>query len=310
MKNTYAIWRKEPVLIKRFINFLLPALVRVVYYLSLLLPEKVFIGIFRKLSLLYFRLVTRYRRKIRENLGIAFGTSLDDQEIERITNAVAENVGSHFAETVITTTSKQETVLAKIGIEGVENLERALSRGKGVVAVGAHLGYFTVLSVKMIREGYPFNMLIRDPDSQEIVKVFRKLQKQQGGHFIPINHWREALREILRCLRKNEVVCFLSDERKKGSDVEVDFFGRTVLTATGPAVISLKTGAPIVPIFIVRTGEDSHTIFIEPQLHVDRNGTITDTVTTVIAACTNMIERYVRKYPEQWFWFKNRWSRT
>ncbi len=310
MKNTYAIWRKEPVLIKRFINFLLPALVRVVYYLSLLLPEKVFIGIFRKLSSLYFRLVTRYRRKIRENLGIAFGTSLDDHEIERITNAVAENVGSHFAETVITTTSKQETVLAKIGIEGVENLERALSRGKGVVAVGAHLGYFTVLSVKMIREGYPFNMLIRDPDSQEIVKVFRKLQKQQGGHFIPINQWREALREILRCLRKNEVVCFLSDERKKGSDVEVDFFGRTVLTATGPAVISLKTGAPIVPIFIVRTGEDSHTIFIEPQLQVDRNGTITDTVTTVIAACTNMIERYVRKYPEQWFWFKNRWSRT
>ena len=294
---------------KRFVNFLVPVLVRVLYYLSLVLPLKVYIGLFAKTSSLYFRLVTRYRRKIRENLEIAFGSSLEDQEIERITSAVAGNVGSHFAETVITTTPKREKVLAKIDLNGVENLERALAQGKGVIAVSAHLGNFTVLSIKMIREGYPFNMLIRDPDSKEIVKLFRKLQKQQGGHYIPINKWREALREILGCLRKNEVVCFLNDERKKGSDVEVDFFGRPALTATGPAVISLKTGAPIIPIFIVRTGEDSHTILIEPQLEVNHRGDISDTVTRVIAACTKIIEKYVRMYPEQWFWFKNRWSR-
>ena len=294
---------------KGFVNFLVPVLVRVLYYLSLLLPLNVYIGLFAKTSSLYFRLVTRYRRKIRENLEIAFGPSLEDQEKEKITNSVAENVGSHFAETVITTTPKQETVLAKISVSGIENLERALSQGKGIIAVSAHLGYFTVLSIKMIKEGYPFTMLIRDPDSQEIVKLFRKLQKQQGGHFIPINKWRVALRDILGCLRKNEVVCFLSDERKKGSDVEVDFFGKTALTATGPAVISLKTGAPIVPIFIVRTGEDTHTIFIEPQLEINYRGDIPETVTTVMADCTKIIEKYVRKYPEQWFWFKNRWSR-
>jgi KDO2-lipid IV(A) lauroyltransferase len=101
----------------------------------------------------------------------------------------------------------------------------------------------------------------------------------------------------------------LSDERKKGSDVEVKFFGHTALTATGPAVISLKTGAPIVPIFIVRTGEDTHTIFIEPQLGIHYHGVIADTVTAVMADCTKVIEKYVRRYPEQWFWFKNRWSR-
>ena len=108
---------------KRFVNFLVPVLVRVLSYLSLLLPLKVYIGLFAKTSSLYFRLVARYRRKIRENLEIAFGSSLEDQEIERITNAVAENVGSHFAETVITTTPKQEKVLAKIDLKGVENLE-------------------------------------------------------------------------------------------------------------------------------------------------------------------------------------------
>lgn len=89
----------------------------------------------------------------------------------------------------------------------------------------------------------------------------------------------------------------------------MDFFGHPALTATGPAVISLKTGAPIVPVFIVRTGEDAHTIFIEPQLVINHRGDISETVTTVIAACTKMIEKYVKKYPEQWFWFKNRWSR-
>ena len=270
---------------KRFVNFLVPVLVRVVYYLSMLLPLKVFTALFTAASSLYFQLVTRYRRKIRENLEIAFGPLLEDREVERVTNKIAENIGSHFAETIITTTPKQNRILAKIGIEGVENLDKALAQGKGVIAVSAHLGDFTILSVKMIREGYPFTMLIRDPDSKEIVKLFRKLQKQQGGHYIPINQWRVALREILGRLKKNEVVCFLNDERKKGSDVEVDFFGHPALTATGPAVIALKTGAPVVPVFIVRTGEDSHTIFIEPQLAVNHGGDISGTVTTRSTTC-------------------------
>ena len=110
--------------------------------------------------------------------------------MERITTAIAENVGSHFAETVITTTPKQQMVLTKIGVKGVENLERALSNGKGVIAVSDHLGYFTLMSIKMIREGYPFNILIKDPDYKGIVNLFRKLQKKQGGYFISINNWR------------------------------------------------------------------------------------------------------------------------
>ena len=283
---------------KRFINFILSILVRVVFYLATILPEKIFTSIITSLTSLYFRFARRYRRKINENLNLAYGSSIADQEIERTTDSIAQNIGLSLAETIITTTSKQNSIL-----------ERITSKGKGVIAVSAHLGNFTILAITMLKKGYPFNILIREPDYSAIVKIFRKLKKRQGAHFIHVNQWRDALRQMLTCLRKNEIVCLMSDERKKGSDVIVDFFGQPALTATGPATLALKTGAPIVPIFIVRTGKQSHTIFIEPQMDVAREGDPTQSIVAVTATYTKIIEDYVRAYPEQWFWFKNRWAK-
>ena len=272
------------------------------------LPEKILAGIFTTGASIFFRFSRRYRKRIKKNLQIAYGPSLNSNTFDTITDKLAYNCGISALELLFSATNRHEMTFNSIRIQGGENLDRALENGKGVVAVSAHLGNFTLIGPKMVAAGYPFSMLIKELEYTGIARTLRTIQDMQGGRYIYIKPWREALRQILTCLRKNEVVCLLSDERKGQSEVHVDFFGHPAQTATGAAVFSLKTGAPLVPIFIVRHEDGSHTIFIEPQLNVNLSGNQKEDITSLTAASTKAIEDYVRKYPDQWFWLNNRWK--
>jgi KDO2-lipid IV(A) lauroyltransferase len=222
---------------------------------------------------------------------------------------VVKNLGLIFAETLLSSTKKRDTILDKISVQGTENLDNALSCGKGVMAVSAHLGNFSLVGVKMLRAGYPFAMLVKESKYTGVASAFRAIQKEQGGHYIYTEPWSKALRHIMSGLRNNEIVCLLADENKKHSETVVEFFGHPAPTAEGPAVLSLRTGALVVPIFIVRHTDSSHTIFVEPHLTPLLTGNRAEDIFTITTAYTNVIEHYVRKYPDQWFWVNRRWKK-
>ena len=294
---------------KTLIYGLLAVLLRIVFFLTNCLPERATFTFSQKLASLFMFASRRYRRRIKEHLRIAFGSSCDEQQVQNLTGKVTENLGLIFAETLLSSTKKRNTILDKISIKGREHLDHALSCQKGVVAVSAHLGNFSLLGVKMLRAGYPFTTLVKESQYPGLARATREIQKKQGGQFTYIEPWSKALRRITTSLRKNEIVCLLADENKKYSDTVVEFFGHPAPTAIGPAMLSLRTGAPIVPIFIVRHQDLSHTIFIEPHLTPVLTGTISEDIFTITTAYTRLIERYVRKYPDQWFWINRRWKK-
>jgi KDO2-lipid IV(A) lauroyltransferase len=286
----------------------LDLLLKLVTLLCNHVPEKLLASIFTACASIFFWHSRRYRKRIKKNLQIAYGPSFNSNKFDAITHQLAYNCGISALETLFSATNRKEMTLNSIRIQGRENLDRALENGKGVVAVSAHLGNFTLIGPKMVSAGYPFSMLVKELEYTGIARTLRTIQNMQGGRYIYIKPWREALRQIVTCLRKNEVVCLLSDERKGKSEVQVDFFGHPAQTATGAAVFSLKTGASLVPIFIVRHEDGSHTIYIEPQLNVELSGNQKEDILSLTAASTKAIEDYVRKYPEQWFWLNNRWK--
>ena len=288
---------------------LLAALLRIAIFLTNCLPERATFTISEKVASLFMFSSSRYRRRIRKNLQVAFGSSCDDQQVQNLTGEVAKNLGLIFAETFLSSTKKKDTLLDKISVHGTENLDNALSYGKGIMAVSAHLGNFGLLGAKMLSAGYPFTMLVTESKYPGMVRVSREIQKKQGGQFIYVDPWPKALRHIMGCLRNNEIVCLLADENKKHSETVVEFFGHPAPTAKGPAMLSLRTGALIVPIFIVRHADLSHTIFIEPHLTPVLTGNMAEDIFTITTAFTKVIEHYVRKYPDQWFWVNRRWKK-
>jgi len=294
---------------KTFGYYILGRLLRGLFFLTNYIPNKAIFSFSKHTSSVFIRFSHRYRRRIARNLQIAFGNTTDNKKLAQIAQSLSENLGLNFAETLISSTAKKKPLLDSIQIHGIEHLEKALSHGKGVLAFSAHLGNFTLIGLKMAAEGYPFHMLVKDPRYPAVAEAFHVMQEGQGGHFIYVEPWERALRQILSCLRKNEIVCILADEKKSKTGVLVDFFGYPAPTAPGPAVLALRTGAPLVPIFIVRRDDGSHHIYIEPQLELSLNGDRSSDIPAVVSAYTKVIENFIRMYPDQWFWINNRWKK-
>jgi len=294
---------------KTFGYYILGRLLRGLFFLTNHVPNKFIFSFSKHSSSFFVRCSRRYKKRITNNLKIAFGNTIDNKKLVQIANSLSENLGLNFAETLISSTAKKKSLLDSIQIHGIEHLEKALSHGKGVLAFSAHLGNFTLIGLKMAAEGYPFHMLVKDPRYPAVAEAFHVLQKGQGGNFIYVEPWEKALRQILSRLRKNEIVCLLADEKKSKTGVIVDFFGHPAPTAPGPAVLALRTGAPLVPIFIVRSNDGLQHIYIEPQLELDLNGDRSSDIPAVVSAYTKVIENYVRMYPDQWFWINNRWKK-
>ena len=162
------------------------------------LPEKTLAGIFTAGASIFFRFSKRYRKRIKKNLQIAYGPSFNSNKFDAITNKLAYNCGISVLETLFSATSRQEMILNNIRIQGRENLDRALENGKGVVAISAHLGNFTLIGPKMVAAGYPFSMLVKELPYVGIARTLRRIQDMQKGRYIYINPWREALRQIRR----------------------------------------------------------------------------------------------------------------
>jgi len=288
---------------------LLGILLRGLFYLAEHVPSSIIYAISKYSSSLFMRFSSRYQRKITRNLKIAFGESCDSKKVAAITSTLAQNLGLNFAEMLISATDKRKELLDSIQIHGLEHLDRALTAGKGVIAFSAHIGNFTLIGPKITSAGYAFNMLVKDPRYTGVAEAFHILQQGQGGKYIYVEPWEKALRQILSCLRKNEVVCMLADEKKTKSDIFVDFFGYPAPTAPGPAVLSLRTGSPLLPVFIIHGNDGRHHIYIEPLLELALNNDRTRDIHTIVASYTKVIEDFIKRYPDQWFWINDRWNK-
>ena len=242
------------------------------YLLLPLLPLKASYAIARVLSKLSLKLLKKQRNTILGNLEVAFGDTMHKEEKKEIAQEMVTNLFKGFFEGFCISSPFRKKVDDIITIEGRENLDQALSRGKGVISLSAHFGNFTLLGAVIVKENYPFHMVIRHPKSKPVARAFQLFRDLSGQKTIATQPWRESSKKMLRCLRNNEIICLITDENKRRGGIKVDFFGQKSPTAIGPAVFSLRTGAAIVPTFIVRQKNDTHKIIIEPPLEFNLTG--------------------------------------
>jgi len=272
-----------------------------------LLPLKASYAIALALPTISLKLLKKQRNTILDNLELAFGDKMSNEEKMEIAREMVTNLFKGFFEGFYFSSPFRKKVDGIVTIEGRENLDKALSRGKGVIALSAHFGNFTILGAVMVKENYPFHMVIRDPKSKSVARAFRVFRDSSGQKTIVTQPWRESSKKMLRCLRNNEIICLITDENKRRG-VKVDFFGQNTPTAMGPAVFSLRTGAAIVPTFIVRQKDDTHKIIIEPPLEFNLTGDQTEDIRHITSIFTERIESYIRAYPAQWWWLNRRWK--
>jgi KDO2-lipid IV(A) lauroyltransferase len=256
-----------------------------------------------------FFFVKKYRERVISNLSVAFGREKDMGEIKTL----AKEVFFHFTLTpleavyVMANTPPFEKSILKIRMKGKEHLEAALAKKKGVIALGAHLGAFTLLGMRLGVEGYPFNFMINQKTFPTLWKRLNAHQEIVGQKILSPKPATTSIKKSLNCLRRNEILYLIADEQQIYGGLPVPFFGKTAYTPPGPAIFSLKTGAPILPMFIVREKGIPQTLLIRSPVEIELTSDEKKNTELLTAKFTKVIEDIVREYPSQWSWLNRRW---
>jgi KDO2-lipid IV(A) lauroyltransferase len=201
-----------------------------------------------------------------------------------------------------------ERFLLKIKIKGKEYLDASLTKGKGVIALGAHFGSFTLLGSRLAVEGYPMNLIINEGNFPRIWKKLATYQGIVGQKTFSPKPATSSIKKSLNCLHRNEILYIVADEQQRRGGIPVPFFNRKAFTPLGPAIFSLKTGAPILPMFIVREDGLQRTLVIGPPIEMNRTSDEKKDTERLTAVFTKAIEEMVREYPSQWAWLNRRWK--
>ena len=215
------------------------------------------------------------------------------------------NVGRSFAE-IAKFASLRGELERYVSIDGLEHLQGALAQGKGVLAVTGHIGNWELLAAYCAGIGLPVDVIGRRPDNALLSRLL-VTTRARGGVTTILRDTPQAGRAILKTLRANRILALLIDQDTRGPRVFVPFFGRLAGTPSGVATLALRTGAPVVALFISRRPEGGHVIRVLPPFAPADPAR--DDAESLTAAYTKVIEAHVREHPEEWVWWHRRWRR-
>jgi len=263
------------------------------------------------LGLLIYRFDHRHRNVVLNNLNIAFGQETSSAEFHELCKQSFKNLGRIFFD--IGWISISNKTLDLYEVQGAEYLRRAYLQGKGVLIVTAHFGNWELLReagyMVLKKYGWQSNIVARRLDFEPLERFFQELRTQWGTRVLPTrkNTYQSILDLLKDKAHKNNIV-LLNDQRVDWYEgVFVDFFGTLACTNIGLARLAKKTGAPVIPLYVIRT-ENGYIGQFQPEIpwiHTDDD--YWDLAVNTQRYNQN-IEAMIRKYPEQWFWVHNRWK--
>ena len=258
-------------------------------------------------GLLWYALDGKHRSIVFENLATAFSETMDLQERRLLARKVMARLMRMFFDMGRYLRLDSKELEARFRVEGIENIRSALNRGKGVLALTAHFGTWELLPVAAALADLPVSIVYRPLDFAPLDRVIARLRTRFGAELIPSS--RGAMRPILRALSKGRIVAMLMDQNVDWYEgVWVDFFGKPACTNKGMAVIARKTGAPVVPVFLLPDGNHRWNVCFQPELSLSISRDKTIDIETNTALYTRVIEGMIRRYPDQWFWVHQRWK--
>jgi len=248
----------------------------------------------------------RLRRVGYRNLELAM-PELGPAERKSIAKTVFLNMGLMLGEFSQFPKLNRENIEEIVVYDGFENYQRAASSGRGVLFLTGHFGVWELCAFAHGVFGNRLNFLVRPLDNPWIDAMITHYRTLSGNRVIDKNN---SVKPVLKALGEGEAVGFLADANTHPDQgVFCDFFGVPACSTTGLSVFALRTGAPVVPGFLLWDRElGKHRLRFDPEIPLIRTGDFKDDVRLNTARFTKVIEDYSRRYVDQWLWIHKRWK--
>jgi KDO2-lipid IV(A) lauroyltransferase len=254
----------------------------------------------------FYTVDRKHRRIAIQNLQRAFGSERTADQIQVIARRVFENLFHIVFELGWSLHLPDKALSDHVTLHGLDAYKTAMAKGRGVLFLAAHFGNWELLTIVGYLGNIPIRIVYRPLDTPFLDRFFKERRSRFGGQPLPTR--RGAMRQIYKALKHGYPVAMLMDQNVDWYEgVFADFFNHRACTSTGMALLALKSGAPVLPCFLIRTKNGFHAV-LGPELTTIRTGDARKDVELNTQMYNRVIEIYARRFPDQWFWVHQRWK--
>lgn len=289
----------------KYRRYLLYYLARVAAAFVYVLPRPVGLWLAGVAGYAAYLVLPKYRNIAISNLRSAFGSEKTECEIRLIARRVFENLAKNGYELITAPKIDRHNIRSLVDIKNKEIFDKALEKGRGIIAITGHFGNWELIASTFKLMGYAGAVVGR---RIYFHKYDEFLNRHRRVHGVNIIYRDESPRKILKVLKDNGIMGILADQDVDSVDgVFVDFFGRKAFTPSGPVLLAKASGAQLIPIAIVRDGS-RHSLIVENPVDLADTGDKEKDAVENTQRWSKVLESYIRKYPEQWVWIHKRWK--
>lgn len=268
-----------------------------------LLPWSVVRAIGTGVGTLFYLFDRRHRLIALANIAAAFPRRSGAEH-----RILARHVFGHFGRLLFELLKfsglSRDQLLSRVEFAGDEYVQAAHREGRGALLFTGHFGYWEINALAHGAALYPIGVLARPLDNPFLHRMLEDLRASTGNHVI---YRRGALRRVMRALASNQGVAILIDQHIQAPDsVMVNFFDRPAATTLALAILALRTGAPVIPVFALPLPGSRVRLVYEPPVAPPADDS-PEAIRDFTQRCTDVLEMYVRRDPHLWLWMHRRW---
>ena len=247
------------------------------------------------------------RRLIGRHLSRVLGSPPGRLHLSRLVDEALGSYARYWAESLRLPGLAADEISAGISYENFRYVEQSEAGGRGTIVALPHLGGWEWAGTHLALTGHKVSVVVERLRPPDLFEWFVSYRERLGMNVIPTGP--DAASRCKAALADNHVLCLLSDRLLPGaSGVEVEFFGERTSLPAGPALLALRTGAPLLPAavyFEART--DRHTGVLLPPLDTSRSGRMREDVQRVTQDLAGAFEKLIRRAPTQWHLLQPNW---
>jgi KDO2-lipid IV(A) lauroyltransferase len=244
-----------------------------------------------------YRTMPELRRILSHNFRYVLGPNASEQDVQDTVRRACVNIAKGHYDLFRLGRLTYEEITAMTQLEGMSNVVPALERGKGVVAITAHIGNIDIIGQIPGALGVPVSGPVERTKPDRLFEYTLRLRSSHGVNLYPSDG---PMREIFRALKRGEIVGLPTDKGIAASSREIEFFGSPARLPSGPVRLALRTGAALVPVFTQRLPDDTFKVCIEPELELQQSGDRKADELAGMRQIVAIMEKYISKNPDQW----------
>ena len=276
------------------------------------MPRPISIWVGRRLADICFIFDHGARRAVISNLRhVCSATCCDTvtrkgrREVRRLARETFENFAVHIIDFMRLNRVRADIETGLLRFSHFERFQNAFSLGRGLISVTAHIGNWEMGAAATASMGLPLHAVALRMKDRRIDGFFARLRMSGGIRPVALGH---AAWDCFKALKRKEMVAFVADRDVDRSGYRINLFGREVSIPRGPAEMAAKSGAPVVPAFCIQETEGRFRLVVEEPIDVDSDMPLDQKVNAINQAVVGLIEKYISRYPSQWFAFYRVWN--